>query len=85
MTILDLPTELLPQITSYLRYPFHLALSMTCRALHFTLPNPNIPSSPRNTTSPPSQTEPTHSHHSSSESATKPKMYDIYDLLAIEL
>ncbi|KFY10547.1 hypothetical protein V492_04952 [Pseudogymnoascus sp. VKM F-4246] len=37
-TILDLPTELILLISTYLVYPSHIALRMTCQALRSTIP-----------------------------------------------
>ncbi|OBT90510.1 hypothetical protein VE02_01190 [Pseudogymnoascus sp. 03VT05] len=46
-TLLNFPTEILRQITSYLDYPSHLALSFACRELHARVEDPN--SRPRRT------------------------------------
>ncbi|OBT73625.1 hypothetical protein VF21_07334 [Pseudogymnoascus sp. 05NY08] len=40
-TLLNFPTEILRQITSYLDYPSHLALSFACRELHARVEDPN--------------------------------------------
>lgn len=72
VSLLDLPTKLLLQITSYLRYPFHVALYMTCRLLHSTLPSPNTRPSPPNPG--------LYRQH-----FTNTRMYDILDLLHIEV
>lgn len=78
-TLPDLPTELLLQIQSYLSYPFHVALYMTCRTLHSALPKSNIRPSATNSNiylRPSKQTHRQHPAHT--------LIYDIFDLLIIE-
>lgn len=71
-TLLDLPTELLLQIGSYLRYCSYVALNMSCRLFHYILPTPPNDNLDRALLT-------SHPEH-----VTNKQMYDMLDLIHIE-
>lgn len=81
IVLLDLPTELLVQIPSYLRYPDHLALFVTCQTLYSILPRPKTrPSQPNGAIYRPFDK----THLQYSPNILMYDMYDMFDLLRIE-